>query len=191
MEANRFRRGDITGVRTLIFLQSILCMILGASLVVAPLSTLSAVMVLLGGYWLLRGLATVGHAFAEPTRWAGKGAVAVLNIVGGLLVLQAPLLGVFSLGLSIILFLGAQAVISGGIEVVAGLRSHKPPLSVLGLVNIILGGVILMHLVVPMTILPLSLGLVALVGGMLAGYAAIKLPVPEGMNTRWYAGGEV
>lgn len=171
-----FRAGDITGARTLVLIQAVACVIVGTLLLTAPMGVLAEVVVVLGAYWLVRGLATVGHAYVDPGHWSGKGLVAVLGITAGVLTLQAPVVGLVPIGFSIVLFLVLQALVTGAIEVVIGVRNNSHPLSILGVVNVVLGIGLLLYAVLPAQALTPGLGAVAVVGGLLSAYAAIRLP---------------
>ena len=167
---------DITGIRALLALQAVLALIVGAMLVATQWPTTSAVAVVLAVYWLLRGLATVGHAYVEPDKWMGKGLVAVLGVAAGVLALQAPLLGLNPIGASIILFLAIQGMLTGSIEVVLGVRDQSVALALLGLTSLMLGLGLSLFSLFPAPVLAWGLGMVAITGGFLAGFAALRLP---------------
>lgn len=176
MGTTTFRRGDVTGAHTLVLLQAVICIVVGAVLVAMPTLGWLGLAFLLGLYWTVRGIATVGHAHVEPGYMAGKGLVAALTLVAGVVALQAPLFGVFEIGVSIVLFLGLQAMVSGVIEMVVGSRDNAHGISILGLTNFAIGLALIMYPLVPMSFLTAALGGVAIVGGLLAAYATIVLP---------------
>lgn len=176
MAQGTFKYGDLVGLQTLNLLQALFCVIVGTLLFAAPLASIETVALFLGAYWLLRGLATVAHAYIEPHLWIGKGFTSVLHVVSGLLVLQAPILGLFPITLSVILFLGFQALITGFTELIMGMRENTPPLSILGLINMVLAVLLLMPTLMGVAITPPTMGVVAMAGGALAIYSIVKMP---------------
>ncbi len=182
MGTTTFRRGDVTGAHTLVLLQAVTCIVLGAMLVAMPGVGWFGVALILGLYWMMRGMATVGHAHVEPGYFAGKGLVAVLALVAGVVALQAPLFGVFEISTSIVLFLGLQAMVAGAIEMAIGTRDDSYAVSILGLTNLVIGLALMMYPLAPMTFLTTALGGVMIVGGLLAAYVTIVLPWDVGVE---------
>ncbi len=162
--------------RRLLTFEAIICLLLGVLLIAVIPPAISIVAIALGSYWLVRGMARLFHFHIEPSHWIGKGLVAALGIAAGLLVLQSPLLDLAPIGMVIIIFVGIQALLTGGTEIVVGLDDNLHSLAILGLINVVLGGVLLFHFVLPLEALPLALGSVAILGGFLSAYTAIRLP---------------
>ena len=160
----------------MMLMQAVASIILGSVFVAAPPATITGVTIALGTYWLVRGLAMMAHSHVDPGHWMSKGLVTVLGIATGVLVLQAPVLGLVPIGMVVILFVAIQALVTGGIEMALGIRQGIHSLAILGLISVVLGAVLAFHFVFPIEALPMAMGAVALVGGFLSAYAAIRLP---------------
>lgn len=171
--------GDTHGFRTLYVIQSVICLIFGALLFAMPTITLYAVVVLLGTYWLLRGLLTLVQSAIEPDGWFLRGIFVVLSILAGLMVVQAPLFGIFPLGSAILLFLGFQAIIAGGAEIVLAVRERTGELAVLGGINVVFGAFLLAHPLIDVTTLPITLGSLTLLAGGLALLLSVRYTALE------------
>ena len=185
--ASPFRRGELAGSRLPLLVQALGCVALAVALW-GPMPKTAAAGVLgwLGLYWLFRCYATVMHAmFVRPRQWGARGLVAVLQFAGAVLVIQAPLLGLFELGVAIVLFLGFQAVVAGALELVLAARSNEQSVAFLGLVNVAMGLILMVPLLSPLTFSAVALGLAATVGGLLSLYCLVALPTPRGRRTHW------
>lgn len=185
--ASPFRRGELAGSRLPLLVQALGCVVLGAALW-GPMPETAAAGALgwLGLYWLFRCYATVMHAmFVRPRQWGGRGLVAVLQFAGALLVLQAPLLGLFELGVAIVLFLGFQAVVAGALELVLAARSGEQSVAFLGLSNVAMGLILVVPLLSPLKFSEIALGLAATVGGLLSLYCLVALPTPRIRRAHW------
>ena len=184
--ATPFRRGRIVGARSLLLVQGLACVALGAALLMAPPVGLTGLALWLGLYWLVRAGATVVHTLVvEPRRWAGRGLVVILHIAAAFLVLQAPVFGGFSVGFSIVLFLGFQALVAGGIELVIADRSDAHSTAFLGLVNVVIGIGLVAEVLAGYRLLPGLLTWGVVCGGLLATYALLWLPTPRPGRRAW------
>ncbi len=178
-------RGDEQGFETLTVIQGVICVVFGALLFALPAAALSAVVVMLGAYWLLRGGLTLVQAVMVPAQWLLRGLVVVLSVVAGALVLQAPLLGLFAIGPAILVFLGLQALVAGVAETFLGAQERHGGVAMLGVVNIVFGALLLTTPAVDVTLLPPTLGAVALLAGVLSLYLTVRSSVePSYANPR-------
>lgn len=181
-----FRRDGLIGPRALLLFQAMACLGLGASVLVSPPAATVGLVMWLGLYWLARSYATVAHVmFESPHRWEGRGLIAVLQLVAALLVFQAPLLGLYDIGVAIVLFLGFQALVAGGLELVVAARSNAHSMAFLGLVNTALGLTLVAPLLAGVGISMTVVGAVAVVGAVLAIYCLLWLPTPRRRADRW------
>lgn len=181
------RRPRLAGAGSFVVLQVICCLILGMAMMTSPTVGVVGLTAWFGLYWLWRTIGTLSHTLlTTPHRWAERGLVVVANFTAAVVALQAPILDLFSVGPAVIVFLGLQSVMAGGIELIVAHRGSGPAGAFLGLVNVGLGAMLLSAFV---TTIALPVGLVGwsiTVAGLLAGYAFVTLPVPwtSGPNAR-------
>ncbi len=128
------------GTETTDFLRGTICALTGLLLLVVLAVHWHAVAVVIGGYWLARGVLSIYRAHARPQRVASTGVVAVLSLVAGLLVVMASPLGAgVGLGLSVVIFIGLQALITGAVDITQGLVDGRHIDCGFGLVALTMG----------------------------------------------------
>lgn len=114
------------GPQTTTFLRGTYCALVGLLLLAALAFHWHAVAVVMGGYWLGRGMMAMVRAHARPARVATTGMVAVMSLVTGVLVvLVSPWGAGAGVGLSLALFVGFQALITATIDIAQGLRDGR------------------------------------------------------------------
>lgn len=167
------QRGRLAGAGSLIAVQAGCAVVLGAAMLGNASVGLTALIGWFGIYWLWRAIGTVSHTLlVDPSRWAGRGLVVVTNLAAALMALQAPLLDLFEIGPAVVLFVGFQSALAGGLEVVvAGRDSTTRSTACLGLVNVALGIALVALIGIGASLSIPLLGWTTLTGGLLTGLA--------------------
>ena len=85
-------------ILNLIFLKGIVLLIVGLILVIFPQSTLAMLMLIVGIYWLVDGIATIVRAINRKESMSSWGLISgIIGVVAGSVVLSKPyLMAVFS-----------------------------------------------------------------------------------------------
>src|SRR5215212_91372 len=102
----------------LVLLEGIAAVIIGILLLVAPAITLLSLVQILGFFWLIGGILRVVSIFVDNSLWGWKLLAGILGILAGILVLQHPLWSTLLVPAILVIFLGIQAMISGGASLV-------------------------------------------------------------------------
>ena len=156
--------------------------VLGIFLVTSPVTTMRYLVQVLAVVWLVSGAGDIGRAlFKRDEGWGWTLLGGFVSIVAGLVILGNPLLGaVFSVG-TLFIFAAVAVIASGLANIFGGTERTKVRTSkrwtigrfLLGVLQVACGVLILMHPLFGLVTLTLTLGFVAIVGGVLAALGAI------------------
>jgi uncharacterized membrane protein HdeD (DUF308 family) len=140
--------------------------IVGIFLLTAPGITLLFLIQVLGFFWLISGILGIVSIFIDSSLWGWKLFSGVLGIIAGIVVLQHPLWSTLLVPAVLVIFLGIQAIISGGASLVLAFQGGGWGMGILGVLNIVLGLVLLINPWIGVAVLPFILGALGLVGGI-------------------------
>ena len=149
----------------LVLVLGIATLILGLFLVTSPGMTTAVLVVFLGVYWLITGVVTLVSLFVDRSMWGWKLLTGILGVVVGILVLQHPLWSTLLIPTTLVIILGIQALIVGVAFLISGFSEGWGTL-LLGVLNLIIGAVILFNYLAFAIVLPMVLGILAIVGGI-------------------------
>ncbi len=155
-------------------LQGVVAVVLGLALLLVPVQTLFAFIIILGSYWLVRGLATLASLAIDSTDSGWKAFVGILGLIAGGLALMSPMVTGTTYFTYLIFAIGIQGVLSGITEFYYGADYNQTSLLLLGAVSILLGAALLLHPWVALGTLVMASGAIALVGGIIAVAAAVS-----------------
>jgi uncharacterized membrane protein HdeD (DUF308 family)/predicted flap endonuclease-1-like 5' DNA nuclease len=158
----------------LILIQGVALIILGILFLTNPASTALAVVTVLGIYWLISGILGIIGIFLNSHNWFWKLLMGILGIVAGVLILQHPITTTLVVGATLVLWLGLLGIMIGVIEIIRGITGEGWAEVILGIVSIILGGLLLANWGGVTISLPWSLGILALIGGVVAIFNAFR-----------------
>jgi uncharacterized membrane protein HdeD (DUF308 family) len=158
----------------LILLEGISLVILGILFLVSPGMTSVVVVELVGIYFLVAGILRLVSMFVDSSMWGWKLLLGILGIIAGLAVLQHPIWAPMVIGATIVIVLGIEGLIMGIVSLIQAFKGGGWGLGLLGIVNIILGIVLLANLYVVTLSLPWVLGILAIVGGIIAIIGAFR-----------------
>jgi len=159
----------------LVLLEGISLLIIGILLVASPGMTTLVLVQLLGIYWLVRGILSLVGIFVDSSLWGWKLFIGVLGILAGIVVIQHPIWSTVFIPTTVVIILAIQAIIAGVIGLVAAFQGAGWGAGLLGVVSIIFGIILLASPLMAATVLPVVIGIFAIVGGITSIIAAFRL----------------
>ena len=159
----------------LVLLQGIAAVIIGILLLTSPGITLLSLIQVIGFFWLIGGILGIVGIFIASSLWGWKLVSGILGILAGIVVLQHPVWSSILIPAILVIFLGIQAIISGGASLVLAFQGGGWGMGILGVLNIILGLVLLFNPLIGVVVLPFVLGSCSLIGGLAAIVIAFKM----------------
>jgi uncharacterized membrane protein HdeD (DUF308 family) len=155
-------------------LEGIAAVIIGLFLLTAPGATLLALVQVMGFFWLIGGIFRIVSIFIDGSLWGWKLFSGILGILAGIVVLQHPVWSTVLVPAILIIFLGIQAIVTGGVSLVLAFQGEGWGVGILGVLSIVLGLVLLFNVWIGVVVLPFVLGGFALVGGIVAIVLAFR-----------------
>jgi len=151
----------------LFLLQGIAGILLGLMLLTAPGETLLALTTFLGFYWLITGVLALVRIFVDRTvPWIWPLLIGVVGILAGILVLKHPLLAALTVPTVIVTILGVQGLVMGVFEILGGFTGGGIGSFILGVINVLIGLLLLSSPVTAALAVPLVFGVLLLVQGV-------------------------
>jgi len=148
-------------------LQGIAGILLGLMLLTAPGETLLALTTFLGFYWLITGVLALVRIFVDRTvPWIWSLLIGVVGILAGILVLKHPLLAALTVPTVIVIILGVQGLVMGAFEILGGFTGGGIGSFILGVINVLIGLLLLSSPVTAALAVPLVFGVLLLVQGV-------------------------
>jgi uncharacterized membrane protein HdeD (DUF308 family) len=150
----------------LFLLQGIAAILLGLLLLTAPELTLVVLVTFLGFYWLIEGILSLVHVFVDRTiPWIWSLLVGIVGIAAGILVLKHPLLAALTVPTVLVIILGAQGLVMGIFEIIGGFKGGGVGSFILGIVNLLIGALLLASPTTAALAVPLVFGILLLIEG--------------------------
>lgn len=176
MTAAEVARSEDQGVPWwLVLLEGIALTILGILLLLKPgMSTLIFIQ-FIGIYWLIGGIFKIISIFLDSSMWGWKLFAGILGIIAGVVVLQHPIWSPFIIGATLVIILGIQGLIYGGIGVYQAFKGAGWGSAILGAISILFGIYLLANIGASTLVLPWVVGILAIVGGIAAIVMAFRL----------------
>ncbi|GHO72824.1 membrane protein [Ktedonobacter sp. SOSP1-85] len=154
-----------------VMITGIAAIVVGLLLLISPGTTLLVLVQLLGVYWLVTGVLAFANLCIDRTLWGWKLVSGVLGVVAGLLVLRNPLLSAIFVPKLLVIFLAIDAFVMGVTQNIHAFRGGGSSLAILGIMNAIFAIILLLNPLIGVFLLPIVLGIIAVIGG---GLAAIR-----------------
>jgi uncharacterized membrane protein HdeD (DUF308 family) len=155
------------GIWWLFLLQGIMAVILGLMFLTAPGATLVALATFLGFYWLITGILALVRVFVDRSvPWIWSLLVGIVGILAGLFVLHHPLLAAITVPTALVIILGVQGLIMGVLDVIAGLKGGGFGSIALGVINILVGLLLLGSPLAAALAVPLVFGVLLVIQGV-------------------------
>ena len=159
----------------LVLIEGISLVILGIFFIAYPAATATAVVVLLGIYWMIAGIFKIVSLFQDSYMWGWKLFAGVLGILAGIIVLTHPLGSPLVVGSALIIVLGIEGIIIGIVGLVQAFQGAGWGAGILGAVSILFGILLLANIWRFTFSLPWVLGVLEIVGGIISIIAAFRL----------------
>lgn len=159
----------------LVLLQGIAGVIIGILLLLEPVPSTVLLVQLLGIYWLVGGIFGIVSIFIDSTQWGWKLLSGVIGIIAGVVIIQHPVWSTLLVPATLVILLGIFGLIIGVINLVQAFQGGGWGIGLLGVVSIIFGLMLLGDPLVATLTLPFVFGVFALVGGIIAIFAAFRM----------------
>ena len=159
----------------LVLIEGIALIVMGLLLLASPGMTTLILVQFIGIYWLVAGIFKIVSIFLDSSGWGWKLAGGILGILAGLIVLQHPLWSPLVIGNVLVIILGIQGIIVGVVGLIQAFKGAGWGSGILGVISILFGLLFLFNVWAFTFSLPWAIGLLALVGGVLAIVAAFRL----------------
>jgi uncharacterized membrane protein HdeD (DUF308 family) len=150
--------------------------VLGFFLITEPAATIAALATLLGFYWLVQGVLSLVQVFVDrsiPRIWSLLSGI--VGIIAGLFVLRHPLLAALTVPTVIVIILGLQGLVIGVFEIIGGLRGGGFGSLILGVINLLVGLLLLSSPVAAALAVPIVFGVLLLIPGFGLVFLAFRL----------------
>lgn len=163
----------------LVLIQGIAAIILGILLFMSPVGTLIVLIQLLGIYWLVSGILSIVLIFRDSSAWGWKLLSGILGVAAGVLIWNHPLWSTILIPTTIAFTIGIFGVGIGISQLIQAFRGAGWATGILGVVNILLGILLITRPVIAGLALPWVLGGLLIAGGILALFLAFSLRSAE------------
>ena len=151
----------------LFLLQGIAGILLGLMLLTYPGATVVVLVTFLGFYWLFTGVMALVRVFVDRSvPWIWSLLIGIVGILAGLVVLRHPLLAALTVPTTIVIILGVQGLIMGVLDMIGGFQGGGARSFLLGIINIVIGGLLLGSPLFAALSLPLVFGVLLLIQGI-------------------------
>lgn len=151
-----------------ILLTGIAALVLGFLLLTEPGMTSLTLVQFLGAYWFVSGLFSIVAIFTDRRRWGWKLLLGIVGILAGLSVLRHPIVSAILIPTLIVTIVAIEGIIYGIVGIIQGVAERSWGLGVLGILSAIFGVSILLSPVSVALTLPFIIGILALIGGVVA-----------------------
>jgi uncharacterized membrane protein HdeD (DUF308 family) len=158
----------------LFLIEGIALVILGILWLANPAATTVAFVWAIGLYWLVGGLFKIVSIFLDHSMWGWKLIAGILGIVAGIIVMQHPLWSPIIVGATLIIILGIQGIIFGGIGIYQAFKGAGWAAGIMGAISVIFGIYLLANVGAATFVLPWVLGILAIVGGIVTIVMAFR-----------------
>jgi len=148
-------------------LQGLAGILLGVMLITAPGATLVVLATFLGFYWLITGVLALVRVFVDHSvPWLWSLLVGIVGILAGIFVVRHPLLTALTVPTALVIILGVQGLVMGVLEIIGGLKGGGLGSFVLGVINVLVGLLLLGSPVAAALAVPVVFGVLLLVQGV-------------------------
>jgi uncharacterized membrane protein HdeD (DUF308 family) len=152
----------------LILMTGVLNLIVGILLLANPGKTAIALAWVLGLYWFVQGIFVLVAMFLDHSAWGWKLFMGILGILAGIVVMRHPIASALVIPSILILLLGIQGLVMGGISLVLAFRGGGWSAGILGALSILFGIILIMNYANLLTVLTYIwvVAIVAIAGGI-------------------------
>ena len=159
----------------LILIEGIALIILGLLFMTNTAATTLIFIQVLGIYWLIKGILSIVAIFIDSSQWGWKLLIGIVGILAGIVILQHPLWSPLVVGSALVIILGIQGLIIGVVEIIQAFQGAGWGSAILGILSVIIGIWLLANIGAATLALPWAVGILAIVGGIVAIVAAFRV----------------
>lgn len=159
----------------LVLIQGVAAALLGLLLLTHPAATTVILVQFLGIWWLVGGILSIVAIFIDRTNWPWRAFSGVLGVVAGILVLNHPLWSALFVPATLVVLLGVLGILIGIIYLVQALQGEGWGIGLLGVLSAVLGLYLMFNPLGATLALPIVVGALAVVGGIVAIVLAFRL----------------
>ena len=127
----------------LVLVEGIAAILLGLMFLAWPAKTSLVVAPLIGLYWMFDGIFAIVSIFIDHTGWGWKLFIGIIGIIAGWFLFTSPVVGAFTLAVSLIWILGFMGIFSGIGKLIQAFQGGGWGAGLLGALMIFLGILIL------------------------------------------------
>ncbi|GFO80492.1 DUF308 domain-containing protein [Methyloceanibacter sp.] len=168
--------GSQSSIWWVFLLEGIASIIFGFLLITQPASTLVALAIFLGFYWLFVGVLELARVFVDRSvPWYWSLLIGVLGIAAGLIVLRHPIFSAVVLPAAIVVWLGVLGVVIGIAAIIGAFTGGGIGSFIFGLVNLVIGAILLFNPLPAALAVPLVFGILLLIQGVILIVYAFKV----------------
>ena len=158
---------DQADVWWIFLLEGIAALLFGLLLITEPGATLVALVVFLGFYWLMMGVLELVRVFVDRSvPWYWSLLIGILGLIAGIIVLNHPMFAAVLLPTTIVLYLGILGLIMGAVQIVGGFTGGGLGSFALGVINVLVGLILLGAPMAAALAVPLVFGILLLIEGV-------------------------
>jgi uncharacterized membrane protein HdeD (DUF308 family) len=157
-------------------LEGIAAIIFGILLITSPAATVVAFVIFLGFYWLFVGVLELVRVFVDRSvPWYWSLLIGVVGIIAGLIVLRHPLFAAIVLPTAIVVWLGVLGLVIGVFAIIGGFTGGGIGSFIFGVINFIIGLILLGSPMVAALAVPLVFGILLLIEGVALLFWAFRV----------------
>ena len=148
-------------------LEGIAAILVGFLLLTEPASTVVAITILLGFYWLFVGALELVRMFVDRSvPWIWSLLIGILGIIAGVLVLNHPLFAAILLPATLVIYLGVLGIVMGIFGIIGGFAGGGIGSFIFGVLNLLIGILLLSSPVMATLAVPFVFGILLLIEGV-------------------------
>jgi uncharacterized membrane protein HdeD (DUF308 family) len=129
----------------LILMAGVLNLIVGILLLANPAKTAIALAWVLGLYWFVQGILILVAMFLDHSAWGWKLFMGILGILAGIVVMRHPIASALVVPSILVLLLGIQGLVIGGISLVLAFRGGGWGAGILGALSMLFGIILILN----------------------------------------------
>jgi uncharacterized membrane protein HdeD (DUF308 family) len=158
----------------LVLLEGLAALIIGIYLITSPIVSTILLVSILGWYWLIVGIFTIVSIFMDKTDWIWRAITGILGILAGIVVISHPFFSAILVPTMVVTLVGILAIAFGLVRLFWAMKEGWGA-ALAGVLNILLGLLILSHPLVSIVTLVYLIAILGIVGGIATIYLAIKM----------------
>ena len=158
---------ELRPMKWLIIIQGVAGILLGIMLLLAPGASTVILVQFLALYWLISGVIGLVSLIWDRSQWGWKVFGGILGIIAGMAVIQHPLYATILVTSTLVIFMGILALVFGVMNLVRAFSAGGGwGLGLLGVVDVVIGLILVFNPLPASIALPVVLGAFILVGGI-------------------------